>query len=208
MGVEERRQRERAARRKQILQAAREVFMQKGFGSATMDEIAQRAELGKGTLYSYFKSKEELYVAVLNEGLEVFLRRIEETLKLPLGPEEMIKRLGDVYYQYYLDHKDYFRVFFFLEHGDVFKDLPRELIQDNIERGVQCLRLFAEVVEQGIREGIFAPVDPWKAAVAFWGATNGILFLFEEEINREIIGMEVEQLIHYTLDLLIKGLKG
>ncbi len=207
MGLEERRERERAARREQILQAAREVFLQKGFGSATMDEIAQRAELGKGTLYSYFRTKEELYVTVMSEGLQILFDRIEETLSLPLGPEEIIRRLGEVYYEYYLEHRDYFRVFFFLEHGEVSKELPRELIQGNIERGTRCLRLFAEVVERGIREGIFATVDPWKAAVAFWGATNGILFLFEEEVNREIIGTDVEQLIHYTMDLFIRGLK-
>lgn len=207
MGVEQRRERERAERRRQILDAAREVFLQKGFRATTMDEIAQRAELGKGTLYSYFRSKEELYVAVMNEGLEILFDRIEETLALPLEPEEVIRRLGEVYYRYYLEHRDYFRVFFFLEHGDVAKELPRELIQGNIERGVRCLELFSRVVQRGVQQGVFAPVDPWKAAVAFWGATNGILFLFEEEVNREIIGTDVADLIHYTLDLLIRGLK-
>ena len=207
MGVEERREREKAARRELILRCAKEVFLEKGLKRATMDEIAQRAELGKGTLYSYFRTKEELYVTVMSEGLQILFDRIEETLSLPLGPEEIIRRLGEVYYEYYLEHRDYFRVFFFLEHGEVSKELPRELIQGNIERGARCLRLFAEVVERGIEEGVFATVDPWKAAVAFWGATNGILFLFEEEVNREIIGTDVEQLIHYTMDLFIRGLK-
>ncbi|UCC66672.1 MAG: TetR/AcrR family transcriptional regulator [Deltaproteobacteria bacterium] len=206
MGIEERRNREKLARREAIIVCARELFLAKGFNATTMDEIAQRAELSKGTLYLYFNSKEELYVTVMSEGLKILFDRIEETFNLDLPPDQVIRKLGEVYYRYYLDHRDYFRILFFLEHGDVSKQLPRELIQANLDKGIRCLQLFAGVVQNGIEEGIFSPVDPRKAALAFWGATNGILFLFEEELNREIIGMDVEQLIYYTLDLFIKGL--
>lgn len=206
MGIEERRNREKLARREAIIACARELFLSKGFNATTMDEIAQRAELSKGTLYLYFSSKEELYVTVMSEGLKILFDRIEETFKLDLPPDQVIRKLGEVYYRYYLDHRDYFRILFFLEHGDVSKQLPRELIQENLDKGVRCLQLFAGVVQNGMEEGIFSPVDPRKAALAFWGATNGILFLFEEELNREIIGMDVAQLIYYTLDLFIKGL--
>lgn len=206
MGIEERRNREKLARREAIIACARELFLAKGFNATTMDEIAQRAELSKGTLYLYFNSKEELYVTVMSEGLKILFDRIEETFNSDLPPDQVIRKLGEVYYRYYLDHRDYFRILFFLEHGDVSKQLPRELIQENLDKGVRCLQLFAGVVQNGMEEGIFSPVDPRKAALAFWGATNGILFLFEEELNREIIGMDVEQLIYYTLDLFIKGL--
>ena len=63
------------------------------------------------------------------------------------------------------------------------------------------------VIQQGIKEGTFTQGDPRKTAVYLWGAINGILFLFEEEINKEIIRMDVEQLIDYTIDLFITAMK-
>lgn len=63
-----RRERERKARRRLMLEAARAVFAEKGYRRATLDEIAQRAEFGKGTLYNYFEGgKEELLLAVLDD---------------------------------------------------------------------------------------------------------------------------------------------
>ena len=207
MGIEDRRERERLARREAILTGARELFLSKGFNGTTMDEVAQMAELSKGTLYLYFTSKEELYVTVMSEGLKILFDRIEQASALDLPPDQMIRKLGEVYYRYYLDHREYFRILFFLEHGDVSKQLPRELIQENLERGIRCLRLYAGVVQKGIDEGVFSAVDPWKAAVAFWGATNGILFLFEGELNKEIIRMDLDQLIDHTLDLFIEAFR-
>ena len=207
MGVEERKEREKQARREAIMASAQELFFAKGFNPTTMDEIAQRAELSKGALYLYFAGKEELYVSVMNEGLAILFDRMEEAFKQDLPPDQMIRRLGEVRYRYYLDYREYYRIFFFLEHKDVVRQLPRELIQDNLEKGIRGFQRFIAVIQQGIDQGIFAPVDPRKAAVAFWGATSGTLLLFEEEVNREIIGMDVEQIIHYTLDLFIEALK-
>jgi len=207
MGTEERRERERSARQEAIMASARELFFTKGFNATTMDEIALRAELSKGALYLYFPSKEVLYATVLNEGLTILIERIEEAFTLDLPPDQMIRKFGEVHYRYYLDYREYSRIFFFREHRDVARQLPRELIQDNLKKGMRNFQRFIEVIQKGIDQGIFAPVDPRQAAVTFWGATNGILFLFEDELNRELIGMDVEELIYYTIDLFIEALK-
>jgi len=207
MGIEERKEREKQARREAIMASAREFFFAKGFNPTTMDEIAQRAELSKGALYLYFASKEELYVSVMSEGLAILFDRIEEAFKLDLPPDQMIRKFGEVRYRYYLDYREYYRIFFFLEHKDVAQQLPRELIQDNLEKGIRNFQRFIEVIQQGIDQGIFAPVDPRKAAVAFLGSINGVLILFEEELSKEVTGMDVEQLIFYTIDLFIEALK-
>jgi AcrR family transcriptional regulator len=210
MGTEERRERERSARQEAIMASAKELFFAKGFNATTMDEIALRAELSKGALYLYFPSKEALYATVLDEGLKILFDRIEAVLKLDLPPDQVMRKFGEVRYRYYLDYREYYRIFFFREHRDVDvakRLLSHELIQDGLEKGMRNFQRFIGIVQQGIAQGIFAPVDPRKAAVAFWGATNGILFLFEEELNREIIGIDVEELIYYTIDLFIDALK-
>lgn len=207
MGIEERKEREKQARRKAIVASAREIFFAKGFNATTMDEIARKAELSKGALYLYFPSKEALYATVLNEGLNILFDRIEEAFQLDLPPDQMLRKLGEVRYRYYLNYREYSRIFFFREHKDVAQQLPRELIQENLEKAMRTFQRFMGVVQKGIDQGIFAPGDLRKSAVAFWGATNGILFLFEDELNRELIGIDVEPLFWYAIDLFIEGLK-
>jgi AcrR family transcriptional regulator len=207
MGIEERKEREKQARRKAIVESAREIFFAKGFNATTMDEIAHKAELSKGALYLYFASKEELYVSVMSEGLGILFARTEEALTLDLPPDQMLRKLGEVHYRYYLDYPEYSRIFFFSEHKNVAKQLPRELIQESMDKGMRYFQLIVEIIKKGIEQGIFAPADPRKAAVAYWGTTSGTLLLFEDESHREIIGMDVEELFYYTLDLFIKALK-
>jgi AcrR family transcriptional regulator len=207
MGVEERKEREKQARREAIMASAQELFFAKGFNATTMDEIAQRTELSKGTLYLYFGSKEELYVTVMSKGLEILFAWVDEAFSLDLSPDEMIRKLGEVYYRYYLDYREYSRIFFFLEHGEVAKQLPRELIQGNLDKGLDRLDRFAGIIQQGIKEGIFNPVEPRKTAEVFRGAIQGVLFLFEDELNREIISTDSKQLLEYTIDLFIEALK-
>jgi TetR/AcrR family transcriptional regulator len=207
MGTEERRERERSARHEVIMAGARELFFAKGFNATTMDEIAQRAELSKGALYLYFPSKEALYATVMNEGLTILFDRIEAAFQLNLPPDQLLRKFAEVYYRYYIDYREYSRIFFFREHKDVAKQLPRELIQDNLENGRRSFQRSIDVIKQGIDAGVFTAVDPRQAAAAFWGATNGVLFLFEDELNRELINMEVEPLFFYTIDLFIAALK-
>lgn len=87
-----RKERERILRRTEILAAAMEVFSEKGFSRATLEEIAERAEFGKGTLYNYFANKEELFEAVIADVFDHFVdiadhyssasdRPVKETLR-------------------------------------------------------------------------------------------------------------------------------
>jgi AcrR family transcriptional regulator len=207
MGIEERKEREKAARQEAIMASARELFFAKGFNATTMDEIARRAELSKGALYLYFPSKEALYATVMNEGLTILFDQVEAVFQLDLPPDQMLRKCGEVIYRYYLDYREYSRIFFFMEHRDVARQIPRELIQANLEKGMRNFQCFMEIIQKGIEQGIFAQIDPWRAAWAFWGATNGVLFLFEDELNREMIGMDVEELVYYTIDLFIDALK-
>lgn len=75
-----RKERERLLRRSEIISAAREVFALRGFAEATLDEIAERAEFGKGTLYNYFENKEELFEAVIVNSYEAITESAAEVL--------------------------------------------------------------------------------------------------------------------------------
>lgn len=76
-----RRERERLARRRDIVDAARRIFAEKGFTEATLDDVAVRAEFGKGTLYNYFSNKLELFKTVLEESFEEVLTAARQTME-------------------------------------------------------------------------------------------------------------------------------
>ncbi len=80
-GTASRRERERAQRRDDILRAAREVFFQRGFHTVTVDDIAVAAEVGKGTVYLYFDTKETILAHLLLEGLDHARRRVGSGLR-------------------------------------------------------------------------------------------------------------------------------
>src|SRR5690606_9747185 len=77
-----RRERERNLRREEMLRAAQAVFAEKGYANATVDEIALRAEFGKGTLYNYFPGgKEDILFAIFDELFDTICQRIEEAFE-------------------------------------------------------------------------------------------------------------------------------
>ena len=79
-GVLSRRERERQTRRQEIIDAARVVFARKGFNEATLDDVAELAEFGKGTLYNYFANKEALFASVLQDSFDQLMTIARETL--------------------------------------------------------------------------------------------------------------------------------
>ena len=85
-----RREREKLVRRQEILEAARVVFSTKGFNDTKLEDVAERAEFGKGTLYNYFPNKEALFASVIEDSFESVRGIAEETLASNLPFEQKI----------------------------------------------------------------------------------------------------------------------
>lgn len=104
MGVADRRERERQERRRHILEAAAEVFGERGVDGASMDAIADRAELGKATLYYYFKTKEELHAAVIAAAAERFFMVLASVRSSFEHLHEMVEALLWAYVRFSDEH--------------------------------------------------------------------------------------------------------
>ncbi len=106
MGIPERKEREKEHRREEIIDAAQKIFFQKGLIVATMDEIAEAAELSKGTLYLYYKSKEDLYLAVMARGIDVLYEMFRDVFSAGRPTLTSIANLGEVYYEFFKQHRN------------------------------------------------------------------------------------------------------
>lgn len=114
-----RRERERQMRRQAMLAAARAVFAERGYANATLDEVAQRAEFGKGTLYNYFEGgKEEILFAIFDDLYGDFCRLIEEAFD-PARTQG--RSFRDVFHGFVLSCFT-----FFCEHRDQFLLMVKE----------------------------------------------------------------------------------
>lgn len=90
----------RDARRRQLLDAAREVFVETGFHAASMDDIATRAGVTKPVLYQHFGSKRDLYLAVLDQGSEFFLAAMKDALSSTNNNQDRVRAALNTYLEF------------------------------------------------------------------------------------------------------------
>jgi len=95
MGISERKEREKERRRQDIILAAEKVFFSKGFDKSTMDDVAVQAELSKGTLYLYFKSKVELHWEITKKGMNRLSEMIMKSISIDATGLDNLTEMGE-----------------------------------------------------------------------------------------------------------------
>ena len=111
MGISERREREKIERRKAILHCAKELILSQGVERVSMEDIAQKAELSKATLYLYFSGKEVLLNEICEESAQVFLNHFRPLLETQLNGIETLKRFWRSYVELFGSSDDMIIIF-------------------------------------------------------------------------------------------------
>lgn len=205
MGLKERREREKEARKGQILTAARNLLFEKGIQATSINQIARKAELGVGTIYFYYQSKEEIFYWLQEEGLDILFNTIDAIGREDASPDEKLRRTGSAYLEFSNRHKDYFDIInYFLATPTVI--LGPEMKQRIDRKGSRILALIEHFVHAGIEDGSLRSVDSKKWAVMFWGALHG-LTQFKKLEDTVLEGEEHRHIFDYAVGELIEGLK-
>jgi len=95
-----------------ILEAARRTFAKKGFHEATMDDIANAAGVAKGTVYLYYRSKQDVYIAALKFGIAQMYAALVDELKRVSTTEEKLRALIAAKLAYFDENRDFFRIYY------------------------------------------------------------------------------------------------
>ena len=209
MTTAQRRARERARRQQEILEAAREVFFEKGIHRATMDDVAAQAEISKGTVYLYFQSKESILAHLLLEGLSILLSQLEAAYapQESLPAEKHLRQLVEAYWQFSHTYPDYFRLLLALDRGRFRESVSAELYQEILTESTRGLELAAKAIRQGAEKGALTADDPLLAAGVLWGALNGALTLMANPVRQEMIPVEPKAVFDETFELFLRGLQ-
>ena len=180
MGIKERKERERGRRRQQIMIAAKRVFSEKSFNKATMEDIAKEAELSPGTIYLYFKNKDELFASLSLRILHYMSIRLEYVLKeKDLDPSEKIQALQEALYEVYEFDPLVLINMFHLQSSETLRNLSPDLLEDIKELSRVSFASMAKIFEQGIKNGEFIDRHPVALADIVWALFSGIV-LWEE----------------------------
>jgi len=168
---------DKAVRKKEIIVAAMRIVAKKGIKNVRIDEIAAEAGIGKGTLYEYFTSKEDIF----GETMVEFMQQIETAMARKMfrasTPEEKLRALTDAWVEAAEN-----------EGGEVLELLidvwaeglrrsnPEMIAAFDLKRIYEDFRdLISGIIQDGINSGVFRAVDPLKSAAVFIGVTDGLV---------------------------------
>ncbi len=211
MGIQERKQRERESREKEILKAARELFISKGYEKTTMLDIADRAELSRRTLYHYFPYKENISHVMILEAYKTLKWVFDQALSLKTSSAfECFCTLRNVFISYYKDHIDQFAITLLL-------DLEANILGTPSENTVQCLTIINSLMEdiEGIIErgyidkSIRTIGDPKTTAVTIVSmiqATMQKIYIRRDWVQKSF-SVNAESIIDTMFNLLISALE-
>lgn len=208
MATQERRKQDRARRKKDILLSARAVFAQDGFHRATVDQIAQRAEVAKGTIYLYFENKEAILADLVLQALAELHDQIQAASEARslLHPDGRLRAMANAYLAFSQRSPDYFRLLTAYDGGHLGNNISpvrQELI---LAASNRTLDLVAQTIADGMGLGMFNASNARQSAAVLWAGLNGCLALLVHPIRRTMVATDLADLYRATTELLLKGL--
>ena len=209
MGIAERKQREKQLRREEIVLAAEKIFFSKGFDLSTMDDIAEEAELSKGTLYLYFKSKEDLHLAVARKAIHLLKSVTLQATEGGANAPEKLGRMGRACMVFSRTNPDHMKAIIAQEEMipqtlNITADDVQELIykESTVETVIQ-------LVEQGVAEKLIrADIPVLLVANTLWMTVLSIVrFVTMKPVLLEALELSQDQILESHFELVLNGIK-
>jgi AcrR family transcriptional regulator len=209
MGIAERKERERQQRREEIVQAAEKVFFSRGFALATMDDIAEEAELSKGTLYLYFKCKEDLHMAVAHNSIRLLKSLTLKAVQGDGNAVEKLGRMGRSVVAFSRSEPDRMKAIMTLEEMEpqslhvstsevqnlVYKESPVETVIDLVEQGVAEKLIRADIPSLLIAHTLWMTV---LSVVRFVTMKSGLI---------EVLELTQDEILESHFEMVLNGIK-
>jgi AcrR family transcriptional regulator len=209
MGIHERKEREKEHRKEEILDAAQSVFFSKGLFETTMDEIAEKAELSKGTLYLYYKSKEDLYLAVMMRGMRQLHSMFEHVIAEGASVPRTLQRMFDAYVEYFHSHRNYFRMLYFYQTPQFHRQVSVEMKESCGVENRRIWELVVGVMKRGMDAGMLrSELNPIEIGITLWSSATALMMRVDSELElwREQMAVDLEKTLRLSNALLLDSI--
>lgn len=211
----ERRQKRKEENKIFILQAAETVFAQKGFNSATMDDIASEAQFSKATIYRYFSGKGEIFHKIILNSFEEILQKIRKIKEKEKSTGDKVREVVGIALRHYQEKKNISRVFIMeksfmqkiiglvSEEGRDSEGEESEFLKEIRDKKKEITGVMHSIFKEGIHKGEFRPLDEKDACDFLESTIHGFYFTsFWHEGKRSL--EKSTELIH---NIFLHGIK-
>jgi AcrR family transcriptional regulator len=189
-------------RRAEILDAARKVCAERGYHEMTVDEIAQAAGIAKGTVYLYFRSKHEIYWAMIENVLAVLHEQVRQELSKAGTIEDCVRRFVTTKMTYFESHHDLLRLYY-NEVNSVAAKPPRS--REQFERHyLEQVRLLQSALEGAIAKGALRQMRSDMAALTIFEVTRSAVMHRTRGWSKASLADDIE----FAFNFIWKGLSG
>ncbi len=176
-----RKEREKLIHQQEIFAAAEGLFANKGFELTTMDDIAKASEFAKGTLYTFFKSKDDLFLALISAKLNAMCAALKAVIASPLKTHEKLKELVAMQLKFFAEDRQFLSILT-SETSRLTLGLHDEKWRELRKRYNEHRDVFTRFFEEDRKKGVFSAYEPAILSRALSGIINAFSFqwVFED----------------------------
>lgn len=189
-------------RRESILKVALILFSEKGFHGTTMDEIAKRAKVAKGSIYTYFNSKQDLFISIITEGFSVLKNKFEEIAEKPVSSREKIEEAVSFYLDHFEKHRHFFKTILFEKRNVMGKKISLSKKEEHRKEYEGLIKILSGIMQEGIESGEFKSFAPLIMAHSLMGMVDRLMFLSLLKKDIDVLS----RLKEFILKIYFKGI--
>lgn len=161
-------------RREKILSLAVEVFAAKGLSGTKISDIAKASGMSLGLVYHYYKSKEEVYVEVVEIAMSKMLEASQSLQKMDVEPSAKIEMAIDGLIEGVVNTKEHVLNHLLVNQAMTMENTPETLRQSVLFKKQEVYRIFNEIFKEGINQGQFARKSPNDFTTLLWSLVKGL----------------------------------
>ena len=210
MGVKERKEREREQRRHVILESARNAFIKHGLAHATMDKIADEAELAKGTLYLYYRNRDELLLTLVAVDMEELIRLMDAVVRSKKSADIKLHKAVEAFYHFSRNNEFFYKAMTQVNIGELLKcgEKESEAVNHFKQLNQRLVDGMKTIIEDGVRDGTFFIDKPADYIVIqiILALKGTIMILSNAMIPPEWAQMSTEHILLDQIRLFTRGL--
>ncbi|MGQ0794209.1 MAG: TetR/AcrR family transcriptional regulator [Deltaproteobacteria bacterium] len=175
---------------KKIMHAAAHLFAENGYHDVTMEEIAEKVGVAKGTIYLYFESKEKLYLEILEDRHESIENILEKEIEKNDTAPEKLKKALRLIFKFYRENLDVLRI---LSRDET--HLIREHFEFTEHWRLRRIKLYEKILEKGVLEGSMRNINTNLSALIIFGLVRSVMFFYDTDGDAEKTAEEVFSVI-------------
>lgn len=160
--------------RKKLIRASYKIFSQKGLFRATVDEITEEADVGKGTVYCHFRSKSHLVSHLTKKSINDLLSYCQQEIAGMEDPPEVIKKLITAHFAFFEKKRALFNLLFFIR-GALHQDFQNRYMRQIQTEYKKYISFLADTLDDGIKKGVFRPFNSVNQAYVLHGVIIGFV---------------------------------